>query len=359
MENIDRSEKYNEINSVLNNYLSGIDGTPFYNNLNKFLLVAEEAGEIIYKKDPNLQGDPRVYKLLHPDFDELTKGLPYTETIQIVEEYLSERLPQYKGIFEEYLSNGIINMAIDLDDSTQDRENRAGYHFHHYVNIVIEHNYSDPGVLLHEFMHCLNNPGENLTPPSRKLLTEAISIFFESDLLLFMQEKGYNSKEIAKVLHSRLEECNYYCGSLPGKLLLLNTFKHIGALSDETYEIAEVLNLSRRGTRSGYLRDIDNLYKAIQSREEPPHISIGYMLGTIIAFSSLARNDNKMVDKFFLLNESVNSKSVPECLKIIGINLDDPNSIKEAFSYFGKSVEYVVNNLSNEDIHMNRGPNKL
>lgn len=357
MENIDKSEKYKELNETFNDYLLTIEGTFFYNHIAEFLSLAIKARKIITTSDPILQDDPRIYKLLNPSYDELTERLPYPETLEIVREYLKERLPQYIDTFEEWLNNGTINIAIDLEDPMEDIREHAGYKEdgnHHYVNSVIRHNYFDPQGLIHEFIHCLNCPSQTKAPSSRRLLTETVSIFFECDVLRFMQEKGYSSKEIAKVLHTRIEECNNLCSYLLTALLLLNTFKYTGSLSDESYEEAERLHLPRKAIKDNYLKDVDRVYESLQRTTEPPNISAGYMIGIIIAFSSLAKEDPTMVDRFAMLNESLNSKSETECLQIIGINLNDNRSKKEVLENFQKGVEEVCKAMLKEDFHSKR-----
>lgn len=169
-----------------------------------------------------------------------------------------------------------------------------------------------------------------------------------------MQEKGYSSKEIAKVLHTRIEECNNLCSYLLTALLLLNTFKYTGSLSDESYEEAERLHLPRKAIKDNYLKDVDRVYESLQRTTEPPNISAGYMIGIIIAFSSLAKEDPTMVDRFAMLNESLNSKSETECLQIIGINLNDNRSKKEVLENFQKGVEEVCKAMLKEDFHSKR-----
>lgn len=358
MENIDRSEKYNIINEVLNDYLSKIEGTFFHDHIHQFLSLAIEVRKIVAENDPILQGDPRVYKILNPDCDELTEYLSWPETLQIVRDYFQQRLPQYADTFEECLNNGIINIAIDLDDPTQDIKNHAGYKAcenHHYVNTKLEHNYFDPKTLVHEFIHHLNSPNADIKlTPTRKLLTETISIFFECDVLRFMQEKGYSQEEIAKVIHSRIEECYNLGCTLPLELSLLNTFKYTGNLSDKSLVEAEKLGFHRRTTQEDYLRDIDQFYEWLKKYDDPPNISVGYMLGITIALSCLAKEDPNMINKFITLNESVNSKSEIECLEIIGIDPNRSDSIREVLGNFQKSVEEIAKTLSKEDSHSKR-----
>lgn len=357
---MENKEKYKKLNETFNDYLLRMEGTFFYDHIAEFLSLAIKARKIITKSDPFLQDDPRIYKLLNPGYDELTEYLPYPETLKIVREYLKERLPQYIDTFEECLNNGTINIAIDLEEPMQDIREYAGYkedenhHYHHYVNSIVRHNYFDPQGLIHEFIHYLNCPSQAEAPPSRKLLTETVSIFFECDILKFMQEKDYNSKEIAKVLHTRIEECNNLCSYLLTALLLLNTFKYTGSLSDESYEEAERLKLPRKAIRDSYLKDVDRVYEQLQRTTEPPDISAGYMIGIIIAFSSLAKEDPTMVDRFAMLNESLNSKSETECLQIIGINLNDNRSKKEVLENFQKGVEEVCKAMLKEDFHSKR-----
>lgn len=343
MENIVRQGKYDLINDTLNDYFIYIENTFLDRHIFDFFSLARKVEEIIDTNDTMYKDDQRVYRLTNPEYDKLSEYLSYSDTLQIVRDYLGEKLPQYVEKFEECLSNGIINFAVDqTDDCIEDSSNHNCYsherHLHH-TNVVFEHNYNDPQTIIHEFMHHLNCPEVKNASLTRKLLTETISIFFECDILRYMQEKGYDETDIAKILHKRIEDTYSLLPRVMLDMAMLYNFKHLGNLSDNSLEDAQKLDLPiRRKSQEEYLRSIDDFNERIKHGNGPPHVPLGYLIGTVIGLAYMQKDNPTLVEQFVKLNEMINFEPTETCLKAIDIDLNKRGCVTELLTEFEQSV---------------------
>lgn len=347
MENIDRKEKYKVINDYLNNNGIRLDNTYYYEYIPEIFYVAVCARKIMDQNDVSLGKTSEVFYLMYPEYGEFEEYLPYSETLQIVRNYIAEKLPKYIDKFEECLNNGIINIVDLLDDyEKQPNYNASGYSREEancYVNTVAHHNYLDPGILIHEFIHHLNETlPEKESTPARELLTELASIYFEYDLIMDMSEKGYNKSDIAKVIHFRITDVYNLCLEIQLESSLINAFKCLGNLSDNSFEDAKQLKLMMmRDDKESYLQDIDAYYTMIKKDKKSPVIAASYLLGTVIAFANLENNSEETRAKYTELIEALKTKNTYECLDTIGVNLARRGDIPNLLDNFSKYVEKV------------------
>lgn len=164
-----------------------------------------------------------------------------------------------------------------------------------------------------------------------------------------MAEEGYKQHDLAKIAQSRIMNCYDLLGEIQLDLSMINSYKYLGNLSDESLQEARQLGLHiKRTTQDDYLQDIDEYYDILRKRKASPDVLVGYFIGTIIAFSCLEKNDPNMANKIATLNEKVKSRSVSECLKAVDIDLNKPKSIKDLLSSFEKSVIKISTSLSEE-----------
>ena len=343
MENTERKEKYNLINETLNDYFLYISDTFLDKHIYDFFRLALTTEQIIDENDEMYKDDPQVYRIMNPEYDKLEEYLSYSETLQILREYLRERLPQYIGKFEECLNNGIINFVVDpSDEYAEDLKNHA-YYSHElrkrHTNIVFEHNYNDPATIIHEFMHQLNSPELNDPTLTRKLLTETISIFFECDILKYMQEKGYNKTDIAKILHKRIENTYGLLSAVALDMAMLYNFKYLGNLSDKSLEEAKNLDIPiRKKNQEEYLESVDIFARRIERDNAAPQVLLSYLIGTVIGLAYMQKNDPRLVENFSKLNDMVNIEEADVCLKVIGVDINKKGSISDLLEQFKKSV---------------------
>lgn len=347
MENISREEKYKVINSYLNDKCLLLQQTYYYEYIPKIFYISVYARKIMDQNDISLGQNSSIFYLMNPEYGKFEEYLPYSETLQIVRKYIAEKLPKYVDKFEECLNNGIINIVDLLDDyDKQPNYNAAGYikgQGHHYVNVVLRHNYCDPAILIHEFIHHLNDTlPEKESSPARELLTELASIYFEYDLIMDMSEKGYKQSELTKVIHARIIDTYNLCGEIQIESSLFNAFKCLGNLSDNSYDDAKQLNLiMMRPDKESYLQDIDDYYAMIKKNQCSPEIKASYLLGTVIAFANLETNSDDTRAKYTEFIEALKTKNTYDCLEIIGVNFDRKADIPNLLNNFSKYVEKV------------------
>lgn len=353
MENINRKQKYDLINYFLNEYCLRMEDTFFYEYIPEFFFLSVCARKIMDSHDQSLQIDPRFHSFLNLE-NKLTKEISYPETLGIVRNYLQERLPQYAPRFEEILGNGIINIVVDDDGLENDRQDHQGYvrkDNHYFINVVLRHDYSDAPRIIHEFIHYLNNPQPNeVLTSTRQLLTETISRFFQIDVLKYMSENGYDKVEAAKVVRDYITDCYNLCEEMQVDLSMINAYKYLGDLSDDSFEDSRNLGLSiKRRTKEDYLEDIDMYFDILCRRKTSPDVITGYFLSTFIALGAHEKNDQNTFQNFVRLNEEVNSKSTSDCLKMIGINLNKIDSINELITNFEIANARVEQTLMTKD----------
>ena len=347
MENISREEKYKIINSYLNDECLNLEQTYYYEYIPKIFYISVYARKIMDENDESLGPNSRVFYLLNPKYKEFEEYLPYPETLQIVRNYIAEKLPKYIDKFEECLNNGIINIVDLLDDeNTKLNYNAAGYNGnqkHHFINVVLRHNYCDPAILIHEFIHHLNETlPEKISSPARELLTELASIYFEYDLIMYMAEKGYKQSDLTKVIHARIKDTYNLCGEIQIESSLLNAFKCLGNLSDDSFDDAKQLNLAMMRTdKESYLQDIDDYYTMIKKKQCSPENKVSYLLGTVIAFAHLENNSDETRAKYTKFIEDIKTKNTYDCLETIGVNLEIRGDIPNLLDNFSKYVEKV------------------
>lgn len=359
MENIDRKEKYDLINEALNDYFLYISDTFLDKHIFDFFRLALITEQIIDENDEMYKDDPRVYRIMNPEYDKLEEYLSYSDTLQIVREYLRERLPQYIDKFEYCLNNGIINLVVDPDDTyIDDLKNHACYSHERrkdHINVVFEHNYNDPATIIHEFMHHLNRPEVEDAPLTRKLLTETISIFFECDILKYMQEKGYDKTDIAKILHKRIEDTYGLLSTVALDMAMLYNFKYLGNLSDTSLEEAKKLALPiRKKSQEEYLVSVDAFARRIEKDKASPQSLLGYLIGTVIGIACIQNNDSSLIEKFAQLNDMVNTEETDICLKAIGVDINKKTSVSELLEQFKQSVIEISTTRTCERTNLSR-----
>ena len=92
-----------------------MEGTFFYEYIPKIFFLTVHTRKIIGTHNESPQYDSQMLSFFEPEYDKLTEYLSYPETLQIVREYIQDKLPQHAATFEECLNNGIINI-VDSED---------------------------------------------------------------------------------------------------------------------------------------------------------------------------------------------------------------------------------------------------
>ncbi len=328
-----QEKDYSHINDFLNDYCKEIDNTFFYAHLEQIYQLIKGAKDII-EKNTSLITTDRDSSL--NGYDQLTKRLPYPETLQIVRGYIRNRVPEYQTIFEECLNNGVINLVIEKDESKNEDWTYFGYiNGHHTVNCVLEHNYYDPCFIIHEFFHYLNDKNPNMPDThARRLLSESISVFFEWDILKYMLDNGYDEKDIKSIINRRLLSCYEKCSSSLSTLSIMNCYKWLGQISDNTFEDEQNLQIPNcHISKEDFFQDIHGFSKIVEKRRNPI-VRISYILGTVLSLACYAKNNIEMISTVSNLNPKLNEQRAEESLKIIGFSMETSDDIADLLDSF-------------------------
>lgn len=349
MERLSEKDDYQELNNYLNQFCKHIDNSEFLINLPLFYDLTSSLFSFLNDKIEQ-------YNLNVPLSDRNSSNdLSSLEVLSIAQEYIEARVPKYKKSFLKAVQDGTINLEIkqNIDDDFSwndsslgnvagiDREN------HFYANCVLSRDYGDPAILIHEFFHTLNHNKHGANSLTRRYFTEAISIYFEMDIFNFMLEKGYDSSDI---FHNRLErliDLYHCCSNMIDIFPVLNCFRNIGLISEDSFDDMEKLDVC---PRPGQKKDFYNRVKKTEKellREDAfsPLTIYGYVIGTLLAYYVIDKNNDELHEEMINLNDTVNSKTFSGVLKSLGIKVLDSGSLSESLK---GSLENEIKRISSE-----------
>lgn len=340
MENKDN--KYKIINNFLNDYARSVDGSFFLLNLPDIYLITRRMHDIIFGA---------WYALSNINFNnnKNTIDLSGLESIELTRNFIKEKCPIYLEKFETFLNNGCFDFVDIEDESVCDKKSVSGFlkeGHHREIKVVLEHNFRDPSTIIHEFFHQMNLDLSKGYRETRMLLTEGISIYFETLLFNFMEEKGYDVQEINRLRTFRIKDCYAICNDLLTETLLLDSYLKFGNINENTYKEREKYELYNWENEKYFDAETDWFLGFIEKKQSNPNVSYRYILGTLIAFHSINSSDQNMTDKFIKLNDKVNNKHLFECLKPIGIDMENDEEVNEKLIIsFKKELAKISNSL--------------
>lgn len=340
-------EIYISINEYLNDYCLQAEKKygSFFNSYGRKLVNLATAVKKIIKTSPNIKEE-----LSHPKISVThLPYLSYPESMNIVQKYIKKYLTKYQNLFEECLNNGTTNIVFDPsaaeNKNMKDSEGRNKNDTHFFINVLLRHNYLDPIIIMHEFIHYLNNHTvRKVNPVSQSLLTEAISIFFELDILKFMLEEGYDKTSLSKIVIARLKHLASYSDSIMLDFMMINMYNCLGNLTPNSNKEAKDLNLNPRYEEEAhYLFDSYTFYNKIKdpAKVHRPHVNLSYFLGITLAISLQEKDDSTIREKFLALNAAVEDKSFSECLKLIDVDMTNQKSMEELITNFYKATKKI------------------
>lgn len=336
-----KSRPYSNLNIVLNDYCLWMENTSFLNNLGYFYDLTIKLEKYLRKNFT-----PQQLDTLAEATKEKTRYLSLTETLDLVTEYIDVRLPEYKEAFIRSLSDGTINLVVDPDDdeneellrnfSSTDKNN------HVFANVVLRHDTTDPVVLIHEFMHSLNNKKDK-NRVSRRYIAEAISIYFELDMIKFLMRKGFSKDELEYREVFRFADFYTCVEDVLPKLSILNCFYNLGPIDNDSYMYMQSLNLYPRPKSEGvFYNRVNYAEKMLREEKEAaekikvqidqvarhnPLTTFGYIIGTLVAYYVLEQDDEKMHQTMIDLNEAVNKKSFEDFMSSLNINIETESAV--------------------------------
>lgn len=335
----EEKQDYSYLNFMLNDYCLWMENTSFLNNLLYFYIFTNKL-----KKYLESHFSYQKIEKLKEKAEKASRYLTLTETLDLVTEYIEERLPQYKDTFLRSLNDGTIDINASLDDekainlynmSGQDEKN------HIYVNTALRHNTKDPTTLVHEFLHSLNNEGGSTI--SRRYMTEAISIYFELDMYNFLKRKGFSEEELMCITMHRFSDFYGCINDFVAAIPILNCFLKTGTITNDSYEFLEKFNIHPRPKlKEDFYKQVEKIderlkeetKKAKESGTEidlaakySPLVPFSYIIGTLVAYYAIDKDDENMHQRMINLNKIVNKKEFAELMSFIGIDISTHNTL--------------------------------
>lgn len=321
-------QEYKILNKYLNDFFLYYNYPLYTDYLSEYLKLSIFANEMI--------GHAMRMGILNfqRPFPEHTLSL--SSSLELCDEFIKTYLSPYYDRWKEYLADGVIDFSdkeqILLDGETPrgswSRTRRENSQFFREIDVELKHNYQDPPAIIHEFVHQLNI----LKPPvdaegeetvSRSLFTEAVSIYFETLMYRFMEEKGYSKEEVAKAQVSRIQIFSRAVIDSIDGLILLRDYQLFGKVSSDNLKQARALHLISFVNEKKYQEVASRYDKKIASRYDGKIASqkeddsnetklqidfftpFRYVLGTLLAYWSIEQDDPNMPWKFIEFNEDL------------------------------------------------------
>lgn len=311
------SNTYEVLNDYLNYFCKDHDSSIFNDYLNEYLKLSSDTLRMLRRK-----GDIILRKCKSP-------SLTLEESLDLCDEFVRTYLDSYYNQWKEYLSNGVIDFMdaehIEFDDdrkkgswSSFKRKNNQVFRL---VDVDLNHDYEDPSIIIHEFLHQLNvNIPDDLANNSgfltysRYIFTEAVSIYFETLMFRFMEEKGFSIKEVANAQMFRINDLLRISGVSCDNLILLRDFELFGKISLDNVDKAREYHLISFSNKEDYHNVACDIERKIGGNHDGSDytktnydffIPFTYVIGTTLAYWAISQDDSNMTWKFIQFNEDL------------------------------------------------------
>lgn len=329
------NKEYKELNKYLNdicNYLYKT-GDILINNISNICKMNDGYYEILYD-----------YKFKKKSKE---NHLTYNDVYILAREIIEKINPKYLEEYDKLISTGLLDFSYEhgYDDSEFvhiEKDNKS----YNIININREFNYNDVISLIHEFFHYTNGCAK--TTRIRHLLTEFISIYFETYAIDYLINKGIDKDEIDYEI--RLE----WTFNMVSEFYYIETplicFIDFGSIDDDAYEFfkkkyfpVEKSAFDKECTiLLKWLQKIDKNYRDNHFKDNYDYDNVikksanllikhfKYLFGTILAIYAFK---NCKIDDILYLNEHINDDDnvgLVEILKNAGIDLNDDKFLNDA-----------------------------
>ena len=289
----------------------------------------------------------RVDRLFHKISRENIKKIEYTklETKQIID--LSQKFLDNHKIkinIKNLIDKGILNLENkekpknEYYDTIQDgiihydKENDKIK-----IELLLENSIFDCGVLIHELMHYLNQPKKNRNIVS-DLLTEAVS--YSTEMIFYEDIKDSYPNDYNKTYYGFIRTLNakiYYSYYIYKIIYLYKIKKDI---NEELYK--EVFN-------DEYYEETIEAFEKYASNRNQIFKDTWNVISLPLTTYILEKYNNKEMqfDSIIEFSDSINDKSIEECIKIVGIDSRDDFCIKtieaveKGIEQFNKIIEEI------------------
>ena len=336
MANID----YEKINKYLNDYCSEMDKSYFLENISDLY-------NLTLSLDFKLKTSVVTDRKARASLKEPTEYFTLIESLDLVDKYLTEKLPMYKKDFNKAMASGTLNIVDPDDDEATDLKNYAGIdeQGHHVINVVLAHDATDPNTIIHEFLHDMNSKEKE--KGSRRYISEAISIYFELDMNNFMLEQGVSREDISSLLMYRLNDCYHCCEDILVAFPFLYYFYNLGQIDEKSYQNMLDFKLSPRPSDEKNFNEMLSDFQKIIERKPKydPLRTFGYVIGTMVAFYGINQGEDfrqKMVE----LNDLANCGNVKNIFSHIGIDIYNENCIKQIDAGLDKGINIISTTIN-------------
>ena len=336
MANID----YEKINKYLNDYCSEMDKSYFLENISDLYNLTLSLAR---KLKTSIITDRKVRRSLK----EPTEYFTLIESLDLVDKYLTEKLPMYKKDFNKAMASGTLNIVDPDDDEATDLKSYAGIdkQGHHVINVVLAHDANDPNTIIHEFLHDMNSKEKE--KGSRRYISEAISIYFELDMNNFMLEQGVSREDISSLLMYRLNDCYHCCEDILVAFPFLYYFYNLGQIDEKSYQNMLDFKLSPRPSDEKNFNEMLSDFQKIIERKPKydPLRTFSYVIGTMVAFYGINQGEDfrqKMVE----LNDLANCGNVKNIFSHIGIDIYNENCIKQIDAGLDKVINIISTTIN-------------
>lgn len=336
MANID----YEKINKYLNDCCSEMDKSYFLENISDLY-------NLTLSLDFKLKTSVVIDRKERASLKEPTEYFTLIESLDMVDKYLTEKLPMYKKDFNKAMASGTLNIVDPDDDEATDLKSYAGIdkQKHHVINVVLSHNANDPNKIIHEFLHDMNSKEKEKR--SRRYISEAISIYFELDMNNFMLEQGVSQEDIAALLMYRLDDCYHGCEDILVAFPFLYYFYTLGSIDEKSYQdMSNFKLLPRPKDEKNFNEMLSDFQKIIENNPGyNPLRTFGYIIGTMIAFYGINQGEDfrqKMVE----LNDLANCGNVKNIFSHIGIDIYNKNCIKQIDEGLDKGINIISTTIN-------------
>lgn len=275
-------------------------------------------------------------------------NLTYNDVYLLAREIIESINPSYLEEYDKLMDSGQLDFSyeweyMDCEFVYKVKEGKS----YKLININREFNYDDVINLVHEFIHYTN--GKSEVTRNRDLLTEFLSIYFETYAIDYLINKGINKDEIDYEI--RLKSTFYRTQLFYNIESPLLCFMNFGDINADNYEFFKnnIFNIDRdyfnqecnnllerfekidKNYRNSHFSDEYDYNQVIKECAKIFIMHFKYLFGTILAI--YAFKNCKMEDILYL-NEHINDDNnadMVELLKNSGININDDNFLKNAF----------------------------
>ena len=333
-------EEYKELNDYLNDLFIYLD--------KHYKFILDEMIRIFIINDKYLN-HMKQYDLSYK-FEENT--LTYKDVYDCARKIIESINKEYLPLYDNLIETGQLDFSYNHEyfDS----------HFYHnrglnIININRDFNYNDVVTLIHEFFHYLN--GRNGRSFTNEILTEFISIYFETYAIKYLLDDGVTKEEIGYLdrlgsTYRRSYELYY----IETPLLAYNEF---GNLSDDSIDLLNQFFTSSLTKEQfyneckyllEYFRKIKNKYTNEKFTNERDSFELQkkyaediiyhfkYFFGTMWAFYAINNCD---IHDVIYINDHINDDNMTFeiCMKKMKIEYDNQDIYEEILEYINKYFE--------------------